>query len=536
MATASLFAALLRRCCSRNPSAPSLRTSPFALLESSRPFSSGPPTSEVLAVEEGTAASEDNLRSRIFRLRLPKRSATDALDRWSGEGRTVTASGLRQITKDLMRSQRYKHALEIITWMDSNGPFQLSSSDHARRLDLIIKVHTIAEAETYFKKLTTSASKKAAAFPLLHYYVKARDLQKAESLMSMLQNCGLAVDAHPFNEMMKLYMATDKFKSVTHVIQYMLRSKISLNVLSYTLWMNACGKLSGIASAEMVLMKMINDKNVEVGWSTYSTLANIYTNSGYIDKAYDALRVAEEKLSVTKRLAYYFIMTNYSALSDRDGVLRLWESSKKVPGRITCANYMCVILCLVKVGDIREAERIFRTWESECRNYDVRVSNVLLGAYMRNGWMHKAESLHLHTLEKGARPNYKTWEILMEGWVNNRQMDRAVEAMKKGFSMLKDCQWRPPAAILMSIAEYFEEHGSVDEAKTFVKVLRGLGLMDLPLYKLFLRTHIKAGQVVPNILRMMGQDQIDLDEETLSLIQRMSNVSSTVDDDFLCQN
>ncbi|RWW27257.1 hypothetical protein GW17_00008325 [Ensete ventricosum] len=113
MATASLFAALLRRSRPRNPSAPTLRTSPFALLGSSRPFSSGPPRSEVVAVEEETAAFEDNLRRRIFRLRLPKRSATDALDRWAGEGRTVTASELRQITKDLMRSQRYKHALEV---------------------------------------------------------------------------------------------------------------------------------------------------------------------------------------------------------------------------------------------------------------------------------------------------------------------------------------------------------------------------------------------------------------------------------------
>ncbi|KAM1024719.1 hypothetical protein TB2_037390 [Malus domestica] len=27
----------------------------------------------------------------------------------------------------------------------------------------------------------------------------------------------------------------------------------------------------------------------------------------------------------------------------------------------------------------------------------------------------KAEALHLHTLERGGQPNYKTWEILMEG-------------------------------------------------------------------------------------------------------------------------
>lgn len=422
--------------------------------------------------------------------------------------------------------------VQILTWMDSNGCFQLSPSDHGAKLDLLTKVYTIAEAETYFQKLSSSASKRAAAFPLLHSYIKAKDLQKSEAFMSMLQNSGLAVDPHPFNEMMKLYIATGQSQSVIKVIQYMKRSKIPLNVLSYNLWMNACGMLYGIMSAERVLTEMTNDKNVEVGWSTYCTLANIYMNAENHKKAHDALALAEEKLSARKRLAYYFIMTIYASLNDKDGVLRMWQTSKKVPGRITCTNYMTVIRSLVKIGDIKAAEKMFQTWESQCRKYDTRVSNVLLGAYTRNGWMDKAESLHLHTLEKGGHPNYKTWEILMEGRVKNRQMDRAVEALKKGFSLLEGCRWKPPVAILMSIAEYFEENGSVDESKWLIKVLRGLGLTSLPIYKLFLRTHIKAGQVVPDILEMMGQDKIDLDEEILSFIDRMSSVK-TVDVDYI---
>ncbi|XP_042402951.1 pentatricopeptide repeat-containing protein At5g27460-like isoform X1 [Zingiber officinale] len=530
MAAASLFADLLRQARPRNPSVTILRAFPLSLRQPSRPLSSGLANSQGLAVEEEPAALVDDLRSRIFRLRLPKRSAMDALDRWVGEGRTVTASELREITKDLRKSKRFKHALEILTWMESNGCFQLSPSDHGAKLDLLTKVYTIAEAETYFQKLSSSASKRAAAFPLLHSYVKAKDLQKSEALMYMLQNSGLVVDPHPFNEMMKLYMATGQIQSVIKVIQYMKRSKIPLNVLSYNLWMNACGMLYGIMSAERMLMEMTNDKNVEVGWSTYCTLANIYTNAGNHKKAHDALALAEEMLSTRKRLGYYFIMTIYASLNNKDGILRMWQTSEKVPGRITCTDYMTVILCLVKVGDIKAAEKMFQTWESQCRNYDIRVSNVLLGAYMRNGWMDKAESLHLHTLEKGGRPNYKTWEILMEGWVKTRQMDRAVEAMKKGFSLLKGCQWRPPVAIVMSIAEYFEENGNVDESKWLFKVLRGLGLTTLPLYKLFLRTHIRAGQVVPDILRMMGQDQIDLDEEILSFIDRMSSVKTVNDD------
>ncbi|XP_010942641.3 pentatricopeptide repeat-containing protein At5g27460 [Elaeis guineensis] len=522
MATGSLLAALLGRARHGNPMAPCFGTVPFARFESPRPFFSGPSRAEAVAIEEEPAARPEDLRSRLFRLRFPKRSATVVLDKWVGEGRKVTASELRQIAKDLKRSQRYKHALEILTWMGSWDNFHPSSADHAARLELITKVHSIVEAELYFEKLSDSTSRRVASFPLLHHYVKERNLEKAEALMSMLLNLGLVVDPHPFNEMMKLYMATGQCKKVLAVIQHMKRCKIPCNVLSYNLWLNASGELSGVAVVEMVHAEMMNDQNVEVGWSTYSTLANIYTKSGLLDKASAALRTAEDKLSVRKRLGYSFIMTNYAALGDTDGILRLWESSKRVPGRITCVNYMSVLLCLIKVGDIQEAEKVFKTWEMECRKYDIRVSNVLLGAYMRNGWMDKAELLHHHTLEEGGCPNYKTWEILMEGWVKCNQMDKAVEAMKKGFSMLKACDWKPPSDILVVIAKYFEEQGNIQETERYVKVLRRLRLMSLPLYKSYLRACINAKRAAPNILEKMARDGISLDVETGELIQHVS--------------
>jgi len=55
----------------------------------------------------------DDLRSRIFRLGLAKRSATAALEKWSSEGRAAPAAELRGIARDLSRVRRYKHALEV---------------------------------------------------------------------------------------------------------------------------------------------------------------------------------------------------------------------------------------------------------------------------------------------------------------------------------------------------------------------------------------------------------------------------------------
>ncbi|KAJ8619077.1 hypothetical protein MRB53_015263 [Persea americana] len=486
-------------------------------------------TSLLFPIRESSSLSsiapKDDLRSRILRLRFPRKSAAAALQRWVGEGGKAALPELRRIALELRKSQRYKHALEILTWMEDHGNFRMSPADRAIRLELMIEVQSLAEAEDYFENIHDHSSQKAACLPLLHSYVKQRAIEKAESLMLKLQNLGLTVNPHPFNEMMKLYMATDQFKKVPLVIQQMKHNNIPLNVLSYNLWMGACYAVSGIGSAEMVYREMMNDKNVEVGWSTDSTLANIYIRSGLNDKALKALRIAERKLSVRNRLGFFFLITLYTFLNNKDGVLRLWEASKQVAGRMTCANYMCILSCLVKLDDVGEAERVFETWESECRKYDVRVSNILLGAFVRRRWMDKAESLHLHTLEKGGQPNYKTWEILMEGWVRNVQMDKAIMAMKKGFSMLKGCHWRPPPSIVMAIAKHFEEQGSVADARKYVRVLRQLNLVSLPVYKSLLRTHIRTQRPAPEVLEMMISDRIEWDEETSTLMQCLSKMN-----------
>ncbi|KAF8730112.1 hypothetical protein HU200_017081 [Digitaria exilis] len=477
------------------------------------PFSSAtaPTTARVL---------QDDLSRRLLRIRFraPRGTAAAAVERWAGKRDHVSLPELRSAISLLRSARRYERALEVFSWMDSCNSLELSPLDHAERVGLIAKAHGSSQAEKYYMKLKSGAAKRAASFPLLHSYVTDKNVQKAETFMAELQSCGLPVDPHTFNEMMKLYVATCQYEKVLSVIVLMKRNNVPRNVLSYNLWMNACAQFSGVASVESVFKEMVNDDMVEIGWSTYCTLANIFMKHGLTTKVQACLSKAESKLSQKRRLGYCIVMTCYAALNDSDGVSRLWEASKSVPGRIPSGNYMTAMICSIKVGDISRAEWIFGSWETHCRKHDVRVSNVLLGAYMRNGWIEKAERLHLHMLEKGARPNYKTWEILTTGYVQSRQMDKATDAMKKGLSLLKNCHWRPPLELVEAIAKHLEEQGSAKDAYRYTKVLRRLSLTSLPIYKSLLRAYINAAIVPPNILAMIAKDQIIMDEEMDQLI------------------
>ncbi|KAE9603850.1 putative tetratricopeptide-like helical domain-containing protein [Lupinus albus] len=460
------------------------------------------------------------LKNRISGLKSPTRSAIPALQNWLDQGNKLSHFELRRISRSLLKSKRHHHALEVLKWMENQKNFHLVPADHAMKLEMIIKMYGLLEAEEYFMSIPDSASKKAACLPLLRGYVRDRDTGKAESFMVKLYDLGLMLSPHPYNEMMKLYLATCEYSKVPLVIQQMKRNRVPCNVLSYNLWMNACsqGEGYGVAAVETIFRVMQNDENIEVGWSSLATLASVYIKAGQSDKAIQVLRYAEKKLSTCRRLGYFFLITLYASLKEKEGVLRLWEASKAVGGRISCANYISILTCMVKLGDIVQAKRIFREWESNCRKYDIRVSNVLLGAYVRNGLIQEAEALHIHTLERGGRPNYKTWEILIEGFVKNQKMDEAIIAMKRALALLKDCDWRPPQGLVLAIAEYLETQGNFDYANEYITEVHNFGLANLPLYKILLRMHISANKPPSHILKMMEQDKVEMDVETLSIL------------------
>ncbi|PON63422.1 Tetratricopeptide-like helical domain containing protein [Parasponia andersonii] len=474
--------------------------------------------------------SRNDFKGKILRLKYPSGCATAVLQNWVDHGYKVSFPELRRFTTQLLKLKRHNHALQTMNWMETQIRFLMSPADYAIKMELIINVNGLVEAERYYRNnISGTASRKAAGFALLKGYVKGRDTEKAEAFMAELNGSGLIVSPHPYNEMMKLYMATSHSGKVPLVIQEMKLNRIPLNVLSYNLWMNACGEISGVSSVERIYKEMIRDGDVELGWSSLSTLANAYVKAGQVEKASLALRIAEKKLSSSNPLGYFFLITQYASLNDKDEVLRLWRVCKAVGWRSSCANYMCVMLCLVKLGDIAEAERVFMEWDSNRGKFDIRVSNILLGAYVRNGLMDKAESFHLQTLERGGCPNFKTWEILMEGWVKTEEMEKAINAMKKALSLSKHCHWRPSDVVVMAIARYFEKQGNVEGAHLYIKAIHDLGFASLPLYKSLLRMHLSSQKPASDILKMMENDKIETDDEAYALVRAVNgdNIQSS---------
>lgn len=492
--------------------------------------------------EDPSMALPERLYRRISRVVDPKRSVVAELERWIMEGREVEKKDLEQIVKGLRKYHRPKRALEIFEWMGQK--FSLSSGDRAIHLDLIAKVRGITSAEKYFSDLSDTEKNKKTYSVLLNCYVKEKNIEKSEATWEKLKELGFAKGPLPFNGMMELYINTEQFKKVPSVVWEMKKKGISLDNHSYMFWMKSYGALSDMDKVEDVLNEMQSNKFLEADWTIYySTLVNIYIHAKDLDKAASTLKEAENKMKEMEakskrkdRAAYDHLLRLYGSLGNKDEIYRIWKSFELAFPKMTNRSYMCLLSSLVGIGDIEGAEDFLKKWESVKVFDDIKVSHVLLVAYIKNGWLPKAEELFELIIEKGGKPNADTWEILAEGYIQNEQIHKAMEAMAKSLSVGQNTPWQPKFGNVLTILKHFEKQGDVKSADEFFKMLRGVKYVGTEVYNSLIRTYVHVGKVSPQILELMKEDNISPNEETYILLKPTDECSEVLGFSDVCRD
>lgn len=351
--------------------------------------------SETLEFEDSSSPQvSDDLRSRIFRLRLPKRSATNILQKWVNEGNSVTLSQLRQISRDLRKSHRYKHALEITEWMVSHNEFKLSDSDYAVRLDLMTKVFGIDAAERYFEGLPQDAKTNETYTALLHSYASAKLTDKAEELFQQIQDSGLTISVITYNEMMTLYMSVGQAEKVSSVIEELKRQNVAPDLFTYNLWISSCAATLDIDGVRSILSEMSQDPNSVDAWERYRNLANIYVTTGQLTCSGISSLVEAEK-SVTQRewIAYDFLILLHAGFGNKDMIDQIWKSLRMTKLKMIGRNYVPILSSYLMLGHMEEVGEVIDQWKNSTTSiFDNSLCDRLANAFVEAGFTERAET------------------------------------------------------------------------------------------------------------------------------------------------
>ncbi|ESW20375.1 hypothetical protein PHAVU_006G203700 [Phaseolus vulgaris] len=374
------------------------------VLNRTRFASSGVVSSDL--VEESVEG--DDLRSIILRLRLPKRSATNILQKWVLQGNTVTLSQLRDISKELRRSQRYKHALEISEWMVSHEQYELSDSDYAVRIDLMCKVFGIDAAERYFEGLPLATKTTETYTALLHSYAGAKLTDKAEELYQRIKDSNLCFDALTYNEMMTLYMSVGQFEKVPSVVEELKQQKVSPDIFTYNLWISSCAAILNIDEVRRILDEMSHGTGSNESWIRYLNLANMYISVGHLGNASsNTLVETEKRITQGQWITYDFLIILYGGLGSKDKLDQIWNSLRMTKQKMISRNYICIISSYLILGHSKEVSEIIDQWkQSTTTDFDMLACKKIMVGFRNIGLAEIANNLNKILIENDLSPGY----------------------------------------------------------------------------------------------------------------------------------
>ncbi|XP_074302505.1 large ribosomal subunit protein mL101 (rPPR4)-like [Silene latifolia] len=426
--------------------------------------------------------------------------------------------------KKLRDRKHYYAALKLSDTMAGRG-MNMTISDQAIHLDLIGKTHGVAAAENYFIDLPESSKNIECYGALLNIYCKELIPDKAEALMEKMKELGLPITAMSYNSLMTLYSKTGLPEKVPALVQEMKASDIMLQTYTYNVWMRALAAVKDIYGVERVLDEMKRDGRVAEDWTTYSNLASIYVESKMFDKAENALKELEKRNTSRELSPYQFLLTLYGKTGNLIEVYRLWRSLRLAFPKTPNVAYLNMIQRLVTLKDLKGAEKCFADWESSCTNYDIRIANVLMGAYIKDGSLQQAKELRKRACKRGAKPNAKTWEIFLEHYLKAGEVKLAVDCVERAVAIGRGdgSKWVPSTNVVNSIMGHFEQSKDVDGAEGFLEIVKKAeDKVEVEVFESLIRTYKAAGKTSPSMTRRLKMENIEASDECKKLLEVVS--------------
>uniref|UniRef100_A0A0A9DMH7 Pentacotripeptide-repeat region of PRORP domain-containing protein n=1 Tax=Arundo donax TaxID=35708 RepID=A0A0A9DMH7_ARUDO len=346
--------------------------------------------------------------------------------------------------------------------------------------------------------------------------------EKATDLYCKMDGLGISSSTLPINNLMTLYMKLGQHSKVDSLFEEMKAKNVKPDSLTCCILMTSYAASNKMEAIEELLKEMV-EKDVALGWSAYSTLASIYVNAGLVEKAESALKKLEGLVGdADDRQPFDFLMSLYASVGNLSEVNRVWDMIKAKFSKVTNITYLGMLQALYKLNDLDRLRQIFEEWESSYENYDVRLTNMMIRAHLKNGMPEEAESLWNQAKEKVADFDSKTCELFLDHYMGTGDMNSALNWVENTTKLPKKAGKLDQDKI-HKFQKYFEEHKDTDGAERFCNCLRTLGCIDGKAYESLLRTYLAAGKKNRSLRQQIKDDKIEICYDIGKLLKRMGD-------------
>ncbi|KAL9239763.1 hypothetical protein vseg_014055 [Gypsophila vaccaria] len=469
----------------------------------------------------GQAIRKEFLFQKLLEVGSTGGKVADVLHRTMRAGKQVTKPTLINCLKDLRKSGRYHHCLEILDWLEK-GRYDYNSMDYALRLDILYKLKGLGEVENYFDNIPSNMKNHSTYGALLHCYCNDLATDKALATFQKMEEMGIGSHVLAFNSLLNLYVKVGQPEKVTELIADMKHRNVPLNSHAYSFWIQSYRLLGDLEGVERVFHEAEEQTLVKGDWVIYSNVASVFIEFGQSEKAIAHLEKLENVLDSSEypnRIAYHHLMSLYANTGKLESVLRVWSKLKSKFKIINTQSYLSLLQALSKLDDIDGLEKYFQEWEPTCKHYDDRLPAILISAYLKHDMLQKAELF----LEDSVKKAGKVLRMPHINFMNHYFEKGMTDAALKHMEIAINTKWKPNAKKLDPCFHHFKARKDVEGVEKFCQLLKKVQPLDATAYSWLLQTYVEAEKTAPDMRERIKEDGVDVSPDLEELLERVCN-------------
>ncbi|XP_078443054.1 pentatricopeptide repeat-containing protein At1g02370, mitochondrial-like isoform X3 [Wolffia australiana] len=128
---------------------------------------------------------------------------------------------------------------------------------------------------------------------------------------------------------------------------------------------------------------------------------------------------------------------------------------------------------LDRLDDVGSMKICYEEWQDQTMHHDIRLTNVMIGVYLRKNMVGDALYLWEAASRKGSEPNIKTFDLFVDYYLKNQEMEQAVKCVLTAAKKTK-MEWRMDEKKVGIFLKYFEDKKDLEGYRRFQDALRKL--------------------------------------------------------------